>query len=191
MPAAPPPPARRRWPLILALAVAVLPLGAVGYTQTMMRFGSGAPPAMAAAHERADLIRVWKSERRLELWRDGAVIRSYRIALGGAPEGHKAREGDQRTPEGDYVIDWRNPGSIAHLSLHISYPDADDLARAAAEGVPPGGMIMIHGILNGWGFLGPLHRLYDWTDGCIAVTNAEMREIWSLVPDGTPIEIRA
>jgi murein L,D-transpeptidase YafK len=103
--------------------------------------------------------------------------------------GHKQFEGDQRTPEGVYTLDWRNPRSIAHLSLHISYPDAADRAFAAAAGRSPGGHIMIHGLPNGWGFLGPIHHWRAWTDGCIAVTNAEMREIWSLVPNGTPIEM--
>ena len=145
---------------------------------------------MVPASEQADLIRVDKSDRLLELLRDGQVIQSYSISLGDAPEGHKFQEGDERTPEGDYSIDWRNPNSVAHLSLHISYPNAQDKARAAAAGVDPGGDIMIHGILNGWGFLGPLQRFQDWTNGCIAVTDAEMREIWSLVPNGTPITIQ-
>lgn len=149
----------------------------------------GNPPEMAPATEQADLIRVDKSDRRLELLRYGTVIRSYRVSLGDAPEGHKLAEGDERTPEGRYRIDWRNPNSVAHLSLHISYPNAEDRARADRLGVDPGGDIMIHGLLNGWGFLGPLHWLRDWTDGCIAVTDSEMREIWALVPDGTPIEI--
>ena len=106
-------------------------------------------------------------------------------------DGHKQSEGDERTPEGRYIIDWRNPRSIAHLSLHISYPDEEDVAAAREAGRAPGGNIMIHGLPNGWGALGPLHRVLDWTDGCIAVTNEEMREIWSKVPDGTPIEIFA
>ncbi|MFE3836860.1 L,D-transpeptidase family protein [Pseudogemmobacter sonorensis] len=178
-------------PLRLILIVLAIPLAGVAYGQVMKRIGSGVPPAMATEALRADAVRVFKSERRMELLRDDEVIRSYRIALGRAPKGHKSFEGDQRTPEGHYLIDWRNPQSVAHLSLHISYPNAEDRARAEAEGRSPGGFIMIHGLPNGWGFLGPLHHLVDWTDGCIAVTNAEMREIWSLAPDGTPIEIRA
>lgn len=178
----------RNW-LKYAALLSLLALGIVGYTQAMLRTGSGTPPPMARAEYQADLIRVVKSERSLELLRDDQVIRRYTISLGGAPEGHKHREGDQKTPEGRYVIDWRNPNSIAHLSLHISYPNQDDKARAARANVSPGGNIMIHGILNGWGLVGTMHRLRDWTNGCIAVTNAEMREIWSLVPDGTPIEI--
>lgn len=163
--------------------------GSALYINAANHTASGPPPALAAPEERADLIRVYKSERRLELLREGQVIRSYEVSLGDAPEGHKMQEGDERTPEGEYIIDWRNPRSVAHLSLHISYPNEEDIARAKAAGVSPGGDIMIHGLLNGWGFLGALHRMRDWTDGCIAVTDKEMREIWSLVPDGTPIVI--
>jgi murein L,D-transpeptidase YafK len=139
---------------------------------------------------RADHVLVDKSERTLTLLRGGQPLKTYAVSLGGAPAGHKRQEGDERTPEGRYVLDYRNPASAAHLSLHVSYPDASDAARARAQGVPPGGMIMVHGIMNGLGWLGRLHRLVDWTDGCIAVTNAEMDEIWRAVPDGTPIEIR-
>ncbi len=164
----------------VALAQAPVPLWAEGV----------APPEMAAPDQQADMILVDKSARRLSLLRDGAVLRDYRISLGANPEGHKQQEGDERTPEGEYVIDWRNPNSIAHLSLHISYPNQEDKVRAATRGVSPGGNIMIHGIANGWGWLGGWHRFWDWTDGCIAVTNAEMREIWSRVPNGTPIRIQ-
>ena len=114
-----------------------------------------------------------------------SVVRSYRIALGAVPSGHKEREGDGRTPEGVYVIDRRNPKSAYHLSLHISYPNEADRERARALGVDPGGDIMIHGMPNGGEA-----RSGDWTRGCIAVTNAEIEEIWELVADGTVIEIR-
>ena len=158
----------------------------------MARLDLVTPPPMVPAAERADAIHVDKSDRRLTLLRDGAAIATYEISLGGDGDGgHKAREGDQRTPEGTYFIDWRNDGSFAHLSLHISYPNAADVARAEAASEDPGGFIMIHGLPNGWGWFGRLHLARDWTDGCIAVTNAEMREIWSRVPDGTPIEIEA
>lgn len=146
-------------------------------------------PAMAGPSEQADKIVVYKSIRRMELWRGEGLLRQYRIALGANPVGHKQQQGDERTPEGDYVIDWRNPNSIAHLSLHISYPNAQDRARAAAAGVSPGGDIMIHGVANGWERYGWILRFFDWTDGCIAVTNSQMREIWTLVPNGTPITI--
>jgi murein L,D-transpeptidase YafK len=147
-----------------------------------------APPLPTDA--RADQVVVDKTARTLSLLADGRVLKTYPVSLGGAPAGHKRREGDERTPEGRYVLDYRNPDSFAHLSLHVSYPDSADVARARAEGVPPGGMIMVHGIRNGLGWMGRLHRLVDWTDGCIAVTNGEMDEIWRAVPDGTPIEIR-
>jgi murein L,D-transpeptidase YafK len=135
----------------------------------------------------ADFVLVDKSDRRLELWRGGAIIRSYQVALGGNPEGPKRQEGDQRTPEGDYVIDHRNPASRYHLSLHISYPNAADRAASDKLGVPPGGDIFIHGLPNAWP-ASPAPKL-DWTLGCIALDNAEIEEIWSLVPDGTPIRI--
>lgn len=179
----------RRIALGLALVVA-LGAGVAGYTMLMARIAPGTPPAMAAPDAQADRIVVDKPAREMQLLRDGAVIRRYAISLGAAPEGHKAREGDERTPEGDYVIDWRNARSIAHLSLHISYPNPADTEAAQARGENPGGAIMIHGLPNGWGALGRLHLWRDWTNGCIAVTNAEMREIWSLVPNGTPITIR-
>ena len=177
------------WRLRIPLVALALALAVIGYTQVMARVSLADPPEMRPLAEQADAVFVDKSDRTLILLRDGAEIARYTIALGGAPEGHKAREGDERTPIGDYILDWRNPDSVAHLSLHISYPNAADTAQAQARGVSPGGAIMIHGIANGWGFLGPLHRLIDWTNGCIAVTNSEMREIWALVPDGTPIRI--
>jgi murein L,D-transpeptidase YafK len=138
---------------------------------------------------RADRVLVRKAARRLVLMRQGRVLKSYRMALGGQPGRPKECEGDQRTPEGKYVIDRRNPRSAFHLSLHISYPDQADVSRAAERGVSPGGDVMIHGLRNGYGWLGPLHRLRDWTTGCIAVTNLEIEEIWNAVPDGTEIEI--
>ncbi|WP_246251979.1 L,D-transpeptidase family protein [Parasulfitobacter algicola] len=174
----------------VALILLLIAGGLVFYTQAMLRMGSGIPPQMASTDQQADAIFVDKSDRRLQLLRDGKVIRDYTISLGDQPLGHKTQEGDERTPVGTYEIDWRNENSIAHLSLHISYPNPADKAQAAQRSVSAGGNIMIHGILNGWGFVGPLQRLADWTNGCIAVTNTEMREIWSLVPNGTPITIQ-
>ncbi|MBY3195988.1 L,D-transpeptidase family protein [Rhizobium laguerreae] len=160
------------------------------YTKLMAKIGSGSPPPDAPLEQRADLIRVYKAERRMVLLRGDTPISTYRISLGqAADEGPKQREGDEKTPEGRYEIDWRNPKSMAHLSLHISYPGPDDRRNADAGGFPPGGNIMIHGLPNGWGLFGNAHRLWDWTDGCIAVTNAEMRDIWARVPNHTPIEI--
>jgi murein L,D-transpeptidase YafK len=146
-------------------------------------------PPMAPRSEQADLVEVFKAARRLELKRRGRTIRSYRVALGFAPEGHKEREGDGRTPEGRYAIDGRNPRSAFHLSLRVSYPDPQDKARAAKAGVPPGGDIFIHGLPNGLAKLLVRHPREDWTVGCVAVTDAEIREIWSLVPTGARIVI--
>lgn len=173
--------------LVLAL---VLALALFGYTKVMVRIGAGTPPQAAPAEQQADAIAVHKGARRMDLLRGGKVVATYRIALGGNGDaGHKSREGDEKTPEGRYAIDWRNPRSMAHLSLHISYPNEQDRKTAAAAGVSPGGNIMIHGLPNGWGWLGSAHRVWDWTDGCIAVTDAEMRDIWAKVANGTPIDI--
>jgi murein L,D-transpeptidase YafK len=144
----------------------------------------------AADVEHADRIVVLKSERKLVLMKDGKEFRSYKVSLGTEPVGPKRKQGDHRTPEGTYVIDRRNPTSQFHRALHISYPNLSDRAQAQKVGVDPGGDIMIHGLPNGFGFLGKTHLWRDWTDGCIAVTNDEIEEIWKLVPDGTPIEIR-
>lgn len=144
-------------------------------------------PELAESGQQADLVEVHKAERRLELKCEGRVLKTYRVALGFAPERHKEREGDGRTPEGTYVIDARNPRSAFHLSLRVSYPDERDKAHAASLGVPPGGDIYIHGQPNGprkW-FVG--HPAKDWTTGCVAVTDAEIREIWSLVPTGARV----
>jgi murein L,D-transpeptidase YafK len=147
-------------------------------------------PAMAEAAERATVIVVDKQARKLTLLRHADVLRSYDVVLGRTPIGPKEREGDGRTPEGRYVIDSKNPRSHAHLALHISYPSAGDLTQARRLGVSPGGDIMIHGLLNGLGWFGAVHRAIDWTNGCIAVTNSQIEEIWSLVDVGTPIEIK-
>ncbi|PLX38283.1 MAG: hypothetical protein C0606_08705 [Hyphomicrobiales bacterium] len=138
---------------------------------------------------RADRIVVEKSARRLTLMHGGTSLKNYRVSLGGAPAGPKERQGDERTPEGSYRIDWRNAASKFHRALHVSYPDAKDRQNARRLGASPGGHIMIHGIANGYGWIGRFHRFYDWTNGCIAVTDAEIEEIWRAVPDGTPIEI--
>ena len=143
------------------------------------------PPAPPA---QADRILVRKSTHTLVLYSHGAVLRTYQVALGRA-SGAKQQQGDNRTPEGHYRIDAHNPHSAAHLSLHISYPNAADRAAALAAHLQPGGDIMIHGLPNGFGYIGELHRKTDWTYGCIAVTDHEMDEIYRLVPNGTPIDI--
>lgn len=147
-------------------------------------------PVRAGARAlRADKVVVIKRRRVLVLLYNGKVVRRYRIALGFNPIGHKRQEGDGRTPEGRYVIDWRNPKSRFTLSLHISYPNRRDRAAARRRGVSPGGAIFIHGLPNGMTAIGKAHALRDWTEGCIAVTSEEIREIWAAVPNGTPIEI--
>lgn len=148
------------------------------------------PGFAAPVTEKADRIVVVKSERRLDLMKDGTVLESYQVALGKRPTGPKTRQGDGRTPEGKYVIDRRNANSKFHRALHISYPNAEDKARAKAAGVSPGGAIFIHGVAPALVRLGARHAPLDWTDGCIAVTNPEIDEIWAAVDDGTPIEIR-
>ena len=138
---------------------------------------------------RADKVVVSKKDRTLTLLNGGKTIKIYEIAVGANPVGPKSQQGDHKTPEGSYILDRRNERSRFYRSIHISYPSTADMERAAGLGVPPGGDIMIHGLPNGFGWLGDIHRLYDWTDGCIAVTDEEMDEIWRAVPDGTPIEI--
>ncbi len=139
---------------------------------------------------RADRVVVMKKERALELLSQGKVIRTYKVALGGDPVGPKSRQGDHKTPEGVYVLDFRNAHSQFYKAIHISYPNERDRALARAKGVSPGGDVFVHGLPNGYGWLGASHRLKDWTDGCIGVTNEEIDEIWKAVPDGTQIEIR-
>jgi murein L,D-transpeptidase YafK len=136
---------------------------------------------------RVDFVRVDKSERTLVLYAAGRPVGTYRgVQLGAVPSGHKRFEGDERTPEGRYEIDTRNPASAYHLSLHVSYPNAADRLYATERGRSPGGEIFIHGQPN-WLPVGRLPG--DWTDGCIALANAEIEELWQLIPDGTPIEI--
>src|SRR3984957_4506143 len=150
--------------------------------------GIAAPAAAPAPH--ADRVLVLKNERTLQLLSRGKVVKTYRIALGGDPIGPKTRQGDHKTPEGIYVLDFRNAHSKFYKAIHISYPSAHDRAAAREPGVSPGGDVFLHGLPNGYGFVGAAHRLKDWTDGCIAVTNVEIDEIWAAVADGTPIEIR-
>ena len=140
--------------------------------------------------DKADYVVVKKAERKLYLYRGTEVLKTYRIALGKQPDGHKVREGDSRTPEGIYILDWRNPNSKFYRSMHISYPSKTDYRDARERGDSPGGAIMIHGQPSSW--VEKTKLLFnqdDWTEGCIAVQNHEMDEIWNAVDDGTPIEI--
>lgn len=152
-----------------------------------------APPlvAGAAASDKADGILVVKSKRKLMLMRDGNVMRTFPVALGADPVGPKRRQGDSRTPEGLYRIDGLNPHSHYSRALHISYPNEEDLRLAHAAGVAPGGDIEIHGLPPGYGHYDPDSFFKDWTNGCIAVGNGAIEEIWARVGLDTPIEIRA
>lgn len=134
-------------------------------------------------------VLVRKEKRRLYLLAGDKVVRSYRIGLGDNPSGHKLYEGDERTPEGRYILDWRNANSDFYKSIHISYPNEKDRELASAWGLNPGGSIMIHGLPNEAEGMEFAYLGLDWTDGCIAVSNDEMDEIWQLVSDGTPIRI--
>ncbi len=138
----------------------------------------------------ADRILIEKKVRRLTLISKGEMLKTYRIALGGNPNGPKERQGDGKTPEGTYAIDSRNTDSHYHLSLHISYPNERDKKRARELGVAPGGNIMIHGIKKGFSWVGEAQAEVDWTKGCIAVTDDEIEEIERLAPNGTVVEIR-
>ncbi len=152
---------------------------------------TGAAPAIAsaAAIEMADRVIVRKSERRLLLMRGERILRSFDVALGLSPTGHKQREGDFRTPEGNYRLAGRNPNSDFFLAIQVNYPGPDDLRRASQEGVKPGGQIMIHGQPNRPSKPLEYYQSRDWTNGCIAVSNADMVDIWLMTPDNTPIQI--
>jgi murein L,D-transpeptidase YafK len=145
--------------------------------------------ASLAHAEKADLVIVSKSESRLYLERAGKRFATFEVAFGGNPRGHKQQEGDERTPEGKYVLDSKNSNSRYYKAIHISYPNAQDRAVAQARGVSPGGLVMIHGQKNGFGWLSPITQLFDWTDGCIALSNADMETVWQAIDVGTPIEI--
>jgi murein L,D-transpeptidase YafK len=147
-------------------------------------------PAVNTPVERADQIVVVKSEHTLTLLSHGKIIRTYKVALGSGGMDPKDHEGDRKTPEGMYRIDRKNSRTLWHLTLHISYPNAADRARATAEHLPPGGDIMIHGIIKQYEYLGTMQANSDWTYGCIALSNPELDEVSRLVPIGTPIEIR-
>jgi murein L,D-transpeptidase YafK len=164
------------WLLGLALAGASLPLAA--------------DPGFEPKHEQADKILVVKSERKLYLLKAGRVLRAFDVSLGLVPVGPKQREGDFRTPEGLYRLEARNANSDYFLSIQVSYPNESDRARARALGVDPGGQIMIHGLPNQPKYDTRRYKGWDWTDGCIAVSNSDMVDIWLMTRDDTPIEIR-
>jgi len=168
---------------IAAALVALLIGGYLAYA----RYGPHPPVLeLAPVADQIDRITIEKSARRMTLWRDGHALQSYTIALGFTPTGPKSIEGDGRTPEGSFTLNRRNPNSAYHLSLGLDYPHPADIARAAAQGLSAGGDIFIHGQPNGFGLITLPH---DWTAGCIALSNAEIREVYHLAPIGTPVEI--
>ena len=172
--------------LRILIAVAIVGTLVIGVALPILE----EPSVSLPDNVQVDSIVVEKSKHSISLLKSGEVLRTYRVALGrGGPE-PKSRDGDARTPQGTYQIDSHNPRSSFYRALHISYPDATDVAAARARGVSAGGDVEIHGIRNGLGWLGSLHRAVDWTAGCIALTDREMDEVWRVVPDGTPIVIK-
>ncbi|MEZ5777657.1 MAG: L,D-transpeptidase [Paracoccaceae bacterium] len=170
----------------LILLMAVLALGVIALYQH--RFPAPIPPPEPPLTGTIDRILIEKADRRLTVFRDGAALRSYTIALGFAPEGDKVRQGDGKTPEGLFRINRRNANSAYHLSLGLDYPRRTDLIRASAAGYSPGGDIFIHGQPNA--FFGKATLRHDWTAGCIAMSDAEIEELWRIAPMGTEVEIR-
>ncbi|HNP37517.1 MAG TPA: L,D-transpeptidase family protein [Woeseiaceae bacterium] len=158
----------------------------------LLLLGLGSPmrPALAVDFPIADLVVVEKGARKLHLLKDGEIFRSFDIALGIAPEGDKEMEGDFRTPEGRYLLDMRNPNSEYFLSIHVSYPNREDRSQARAKGYDPGGAIMIHGQPNVPTRSETYYRTQDWTNGCVALSNSDMIDIWLMTATNTPIEIR-
>ena len=175
-----------KWISLLTVSLILL----IGLTQVGKPVEKVENPVNKQALLVADRIEIDKSERKLWLINNDVLFREYPIALGDSPEGHKVLEGDEKTPEGNYVIDWRNAKSIAHKSLHISYPNKQDKAVAKKLGASAGGNIMIHGTLNGYENWEDMLSKRDWTDGCIAVKNSHMDEIWQSVKNGTKIQIK-
>lgn len=149
---------------------------------------ASSPPALVS--QQADKILIVKSAHTLTLMSGNQVLRTYKVSLGGNPIGPKTRKGDHRTPEGEYAIDAKKEHSRFYRALHISYPGPGDQQRARAGAFDPGGDVEIHGIENGLGWIGSFHRTIDWTDGCIALTDSEMDEIWNAVKVGTRVEIK-
>lgn len=151
--------------------------------------GGSLPAAHGSAVEMADRVVVHKAERKLLLMRGDEILRTFDVALGLTPTGHKQREGDFRTPEGNYLLNGRKADSDFFLAIQVSYPGPDDLRRASADGVAPGGLIMIHGQPNRPNKPLEYYKTRDWTNGCIAVSNSDMVDIWLMTPDNTPIQI--
>ncbi|MCD6388773.1 MAG: L,D-transpeptidase family protein [Desulfobulbaceae bacterium] len=147
-------------------------------------------PSLVFSGKKADAVLVDKSDAKLYLMQQGQSYAAYPVTFGANPKGHKQQQGDERTPEGSYLLDYKNANSAYYKSIHISYPNAQDSANARKRGVNPGGAIMIHGQTNGWEWAAPLAQLFNWTNGCIALQNHHMDIVWEAVDPGTPIKIQ-
>lgn len=182
--------------LLALLCFSLASVCQAAFTETIIRAPQAAAPQVQVQQRpsqpvgRIDKVLVLKSERRLQLISDGQPLKTYRISLGKQPKGAKEREGDKKTPEGLYWLDWRKTSDRYNLAMHVSYPNLSDAAKARREGLSPGGMIMIHGTPIDEQYPEWYFQTLDWTEGCIAMRNADMREVWSMVKDGTMIEIR-
>ncbi len=148
------------------------------------------PEKKLLSNAKVDSIVVLKSKRKLLVYSNGQLLKTYTVSLGGQPIGKKEYEGDMKTPEGSYIIYDKTPNSGYHKNLGVSYPSPDDIENAKLLGKPAGGQIKIHGLRNGQGFIGKFHRWTDWTHGCIAMTNKEIDELYNAVDIGTNIEIK-
>jgi murein L,D-transpeptidase YafK len=175
---------------LVALVLVLTALAGTARAEDALTSGALLTPSVEAALPMADRVLVQKGDRKLQLLRNGSVLREYKIALGLRPEGHKEFEGDFRTPEGLYRLNRRNPNSEFFLSIQIDYPNDRDVQRARRQGLRPGGAIMIHGQPNVPRKPRDYYSNVDWTEGCIAVSNSDMVEIWLMTPPDTPIEIR-
>jgi murein L,D-transpeptidase YafK len=185
-----------RWLLALS-CLCVVSLSQAAFTETIVPKGSEQAfvggkviNTKSIADKNIDKILILKSVHQLQLISQGEPLKTYRISLGKVPKGQKIREGDKRTPEGLYWLDWRKVSDSYNLSMHISYPNISDSARARRDGFNPGSMIMIHGTPVNEEYPEWYFQTLDWTDGCIAMRNTDMRELWDLVKDGTLVEIR-
>lgn len=161
-------------------------MGLILYITAAITFAAttSSPPT-----NQVDLVQVIKSKHQLLLLSKGKILRQYKIALGSNPLGHKQEQGDGKTPEGRYTLDYKNKNSAFYKSIHVSYPNAQDVLSARQRQIDPGGQIMIHGQKNGFGWLSWITQNFDWTQGCIALSNQNMDEVWGLVDAHTPIEI--
>jgi murein L,D-transpeptidase YafK len=177
---------RLRFKMITLLLVALAGTGMLNASSPTQ----AAQAKSAESNQNIDRIVVVKSARTMTLESNGRVLKTYKVALGGAPIGAKERDGDHKTPEGEYIVDAKNAHSQFYMALHVSYPNATDRARARKLGANPGGDVEIHGLGKKYGWIGARHRLTDWTDGCIAVTNEEIEEIFKAVPVGTRVELK-